>query len=93
MKIDNKWKLAAGLVAGLSANAVVAKIITNALGGKATITDVIGGGLISGLTGVAVSNEVIKLINVVNDKIEEYETEENTATEEPEPTEKVAEES
>ena len=92
MKIDNKWKLAAGLAAGLSANAVVAKIITNALGGKATITDVIGGGLISGLTGVAVSNEVVKLINVVNNKIEEYETDENTA-EETDPTEEVAEES
>lgn len=93
MKIDNKWKLAAGLAAGLSANAVVAKIIANALGGKATITDVIGGGLISGLTGIAVSNEVIKLINIVNDKIEEYETDDDTTEEDPAPTDEVAEES
>lgn len=92
MKINKKWKLAASVVAGLSVNAVMAKILTKALDGKMTIVDVLGAGLISGFTGAAVSNETFKLMEVIEDRITVYE-EEDTATEEPEPTEEVAEES
>lgn len=92
MKIDKKWKLAASVVAGLSVNAVMAKILTKALDGKGTIVDVLGAGLISGFTGAAVSNETFKLMETIEDRITVYE-EEDTTAEETEPTEEVAEES
>lgn len=91
MKIDKKWKLATSLIAALSANAVMSKIVAKALDGKCTIVDVVGGGLISGFTGVAVGNETLKLVNAIEEMITSDE-DENT-TEETEPTEEVAEES
>lgn len=91
MKIDKKWKLTASLIAALSADAVMSKIVTKALDGKCTIVDVIGGGLISGITGAAVGNEVLKLMNTIEERIASEE-EENTA-EETESTDEVAEES
>jgi ribosomal protein L12E/L44/L45/RPP1/RPP2 len=91
MKIDKKWKLATGVIAGLSVNAVMAKILTNALDGKGTIVDAIGAGLISGFTAAAVSNETLKLMNAIEETFTSEE-DENT-TEETEPTDEVAEES